>query len=258
MKFVINETLWNVNKAITIGNDHLIEKSNKQDFCSLVHNDNIIVGVVCDGCSSAKHSEVGATLIGTYLMNNLLAMRNRIDTLSIDEIRYDIGFGLTSFIRQLCFNLGLDENLQASFIEQCMTATFLFTVITDGYIYIGQCGDGIIIINGDKNEIDQDDKPEYIAYCALPGAKKTFNDFINITKFGIDGISDIAIATDGLGYLSKEKYPELYGTDKRQLQRKFNVWQNKKQEILKDDVSLIVFEKEDIIGANVDESKVQE
>jgi len=248
---------WNINKAITIGNDHLIAKTNKQDFCSAVEADTSLVGVICDGCSSGKHSEVGATLIGTYLMNALTTTRD-IDSLSENTIKHQLGFGLTSFIRQLCFNLGLDEKLQASFIEQCMTATFLFCVITDKYVYIGQSGDGVFIINGEKNIIDQDDAPEYIAYCALPNATKSFLDYITVTKFDVEDITDILIASDGLLFLSEEKYLDLYGTEKRQLQRKFNVWQNKRQEVFNDDVSLIVFEKEAEIGeTNVDESEIQ-
>ena len=243
---------WSINKAITIGNDHLITKTNKQDFCSTADTDNSIVGVICDGCSSGKYSEVGATLIGTYLINSLLTINN-IDSLGEETLKYQLGFGLTSFIRQLCFNLGLNEKLQASFIEQCMASTFLFCTITEKHAYIGRSGDGIFIINGEKNVIDQDDMPEYIAYCALPRAKKSFLDYMSVIKFDITKINDIIIASDGLLFLPEEKYPELYGTKKRQLQRKFNVWQNKRQITFNDDVCLIVFEKEVEIG-NIIES----
>ena len=60
---------WNINSASIIGRDHELTKKNKQDFvCSFV-SDNFVIGVVCDGCGESQYSEVGASLIGTFVLN---------------------------------------------------------------------------------------------------------------------------------------------------------------------------------------------
>ena len=45
-----------------IGRDHRVSGKNNQDaFCCLMA-DHLIVAVVCDGCGSSPHSEVGAKI----------------------------------------------------------------------------------------------------------------------------------------------------------------------------------------------------
>ena len=63
--------MWTANKAIHIGTDHQFSMRNRQDYCNFFEDDKYIIGVVCDGCSEGKHSEVGAALVGNFILDEL-------------------------------------------------------------------------------------------------------------------------------------------------------------------------------------------
>ena len=63
--------------------------------------------------------------------------------------------------------------------------------------------------------------------------------------YPVSPVDRLVIASDGLiPALKAGKLPDIFGTKKRQLQRLFNVWQQK-EKLFYDDVSCIVFEKEE-------------
>lgn len=53
---------YKLTDASIIGTTHRGMKYNNQDASYFMYNDNLIVGIVCDGCGSSAHSEVGAQL----------------------------------------------------------------------------------------------------------------------------------------------------------------------------------------------------
>lgn len=245
---------WNVNSATIVGRDHELTKKNRQDFVSVCSLDDRIIGVVCDGCGESQYSEVGASLIGTYVKNYFKEIIfpdpfpsfNDQDLLSLDLM---IENAIEQFINKICENLlfNLDRKEKITFIKDFMLSTNLFCFIFDEYIHIGYCGDGIIIIDDNIDVIDQKSSPHYVAYKNVPKeALETTPTKLSFFKFKTlrqKDITKIVIATDGVKpILDNSLISQLYGNKKRQLQRKFNIWQE--QKMFGDDASCIVFEKQ--------------
>jgi hypothetical protein len=105
----------------------------------------------------------------------------------------------------------------------------------------------VIVINDDVKIIDQQGKPDYIAYREIPAvffteSRRPGGDF-SIGMYAASLVNRLVIASDGLvPVIRAQMLPELFRTEKRQLQRKFNVWQQK-EKLFYDDVSCVVFEK---------------
>lgn len=257
------KSIWTVNYASVIGLEHQFEKTNKQDFCKVAHTENIIVGVVCDGCSSGKHSETGSTLIGYYLLQYLLKYcPYENENFEIQAIESFVQEKITKFIGGVLDLMQLEDCNRINFVENCFLSTIIFCVIRGDYVYIGHCGDGVYIINRkDKSEIvniDQDNKPHYIAYHNVPVEALHNTDVIKgiyVQQYKLDDIDSIIIGSDGIEPLLQNNRSELLHTSKRQLQRKFNVWQSK-DKMFTDDASCIVFEKAEQKSEEINESSV--
>lgn len=239
---------WSVNSAVIIGNEHERTKRNRQDFCGYFlpaeTGRRRYGGVICDGCSAGIYSEVGAALIGTLILNLIKAG----DIAKPDVFSGYFEDNISRFIQHLVRSIKVSsEKDKINLIHHFLLTTFIFVVIEEERIVIGRSGDGVIIINHDVNIIDQQGKPHYIAYREIPqeyftGSPSALDDF-SITLYPASPVNSLVIASDGLvPVVQEQKLPEIYGTKKRQLQRKFNVWQQKDR-LFYDDAACIVFEK---------------
>lgn len=236
--------MWNINSAMIIGRDHEFSKKNRQDFCIIKNKDHRIVGVVCDGCGESKYSEVGAALFGNVLLNELL----EVPLQNEEALKYCIDTKLRSFLEIMELTLGtFTAQEEIDLIADYFLTTFIFCIIDDLNIWIGHCGDGVIITDNKIESIDHSGKPHYFAYNLIP--KEALNrepsglEGIKIQCIPIEVINRIVIATDGLQPLvDKQRTEELFGNSGRQLQRKFNVIQQI-DKLFYDDTACIVFEK---------------
>lgn len=241
---------WNVNSAVIIGNEHERTKKNRQDFCGYFlpgeTGQKRYGGVICDGCSAGTYSEVGAALIGNLILHLIKA----------GDIAKPGVFGgyfednISRFIRRLLDCLMISSKTdKINFIHHFLLTTFIFAVIEEERIVIGRSGDGVIMINDQWNIIDQQGKPHYMAYREIPpeffSESPRAGDDFSVSMYPASSVDRLVIASDGLVPLIEgQRLPEIFGTKKRQLQRKFNVWQQK-EKLFYDDVSCIVFEKKE-------------
>ena len=62
----IETPTWTATGAIKIGHDHLYRGINCHDAFNMDSVRNTVFGVVCDGCGSGAHSEVGAKLLSLH------------------------------------------------------------------------------------------------------------------------------------------------------------------------------------------------
>jgi len=239
---------WEIHSAKIIGSEHERTKRNRQDFCGFFlprqSDQNRYGGVICDGCSAGDYSEVGAALLGNLVLNLI----KKGDITKPDAFGVYCEKNITRFIQKLTSLLKYNNKTDiVYFIHQFLLSTFIFAVIDEEIIVIGRSGDGVIIVNDEVTIIDQQGKPNYIAYREIPldffeGFSCPVDDF-SIQSYSVSSVDKVVIASDGIiPILKTEKYKEIFGTSKRQLQRKFNVWQQK-EKVFFDDVSCIVFEK---------------
>ena len=254
---------WKINSAIHVGKDHEFKKINLQDYVSIHEDKRAIIGIICDGCSEGKYSETGAALIGTYMTRLLSFLAERVwnydDGKLLKKIILD---DLLLFFNNLLSNVKLNMNLypreSVQFVKDHLLATLVFCVILkeQKQILIGNSGDGVVIKEGAGLETEvfkknQNDKPHYLAYQLIPKQflekEPSELDSITIEHFSIGALDKVIIGSDGLEpFLEKHSVDELYGKEGRQLQRLINVTQIKER-IFFDDISLITFEKDNLV-----------
>lgn len=240
---------WSLNCASIIGRDHELSKKNRQDFTHSFISTECIVGTVCDGCGESKYSEVGASLMSLMIVNYLRHFQTCLFHESFKK-RLEEEFACCFKAIERAVYIDYSQTSEkVGFVKDFLLSTCLFCVLLEDKIVVGNCGDGVIIIDDKINNIDQSGKPEYIAYKSVPkealDTPSTELDFFNIQIFEQSNVNRIIIGTDGIQPLvDKGLTSQLYNTQKRKLQRKFNVWQN--EGLFADDATCIVIEKQNV------------
>lgn len=152
------------------GRAHVAAGRNNQDaFCWASDADGL-VAVVCDGCSSGPHSEVGAQ-IGSRLFaqaaNRLLG-----SNLEVADLLEQVGQDVLARLHVLAREMSIDA---ASF-SRTVADHFLFTIvgvlITARGATTFSLGDGLVVINGERTELGPfpNNAPPYLGYALLPDA----------------------------------------------------------------------------------------
>src|SRR3989344_937542 len=233
------------------GRDHIFSKINCQDaYASLqiklgdgVYN----IGVISDGCSEGKNSEVGAKLACSFSVSNisrLLEQKVYLGKIPFLLFKNQITF-LRRVINQYKFSSYPDR---LEFIKNHL----LFTQIgfIQGYenTIVFAYGDGLVTVNNNVDFRDQGEAPYYPAYHLIDKRllsdaseiPESFDSFVVKTK----DIQKLAIGTDAWraekdlilsGYIWENQHESA-------LQRKMNVWSTR-QRRFQDDATLITLER---------------
>lgn len=148
------------------GRDHVFgDKPNHDAFCWHQTKD-FTVAVVCDGCGSGNHSEVGAKLGARIAVQ---AISDNLKRFSFAECKsFILEQAKQDIISQLRV---LARSMSGSFSEVVMNY-FLFTIvgtiITKQGIVVFSIGDGVTLVNGERINAtyipDASNAPPYIAY----------------------------------------------------------------------------------------------
>lgn len=205
----------------TIGRHHKESQKNNQDAFYYKKGGHLLVGVVCDGCSSAKASEVGSSLgsiiVAETVYNTLHhSMPEKTDSSTLaspslwEAIRQQIIIKLLSVVH----TIGGDTH-------DTIRDYFLFTIVgfavTQKELIFFSIGDGYIVVNGiiERKGPFANNQPPYIAYD-IPG-----NEFLSekdelrfvLTCIPIEKVSSALIATDGLEDFIEAEYAPIPGRD---------------------------------------------
>jgi len=204
----VMDDVFEVASGSVIGRDHmyvgtgrrkvLVGKNNQDSHYAVIFPD-YIVAVVCDGCGSSYHSEVGskigARLLIEAIRNYLLYHPGLSDqgigtcaTSMLERVRQDT----LAQIRVLAAVMGPS-------LTQIVSEYFLFTIVgalvTRFGTVIFSIGDGVYFVNGSMTEIGPflDDSPPYMAY-GITGSPLT-NECPGLLHFQVD----VAIPTKEVG-----------------------------------------------------------
>lgn len=149
------------------GTEHVMPgkpgSKNNHDAYTWRQDEGMIVAVVCDGCGSGAHSEVGAN-IGAHLVAEMLYRQLKIDGPEVTP------YLLAKVKRQVLACLSLSAGSMGGSLSSVINDFFLFTVlgivITPTAATILSCGDGVYFINGEKRELGPfpNNAPPYLAY----------------------------------------------------------------------------------------------
>ncbi len=196
------------------GKEHLRLAKNNQDAYHTLSNEQYTIAVVCDGCSSGQHSEVGAQ-IGVRLIVEMLA--KALSSQLIQENQTIPREILEQVQQDLLSQIGsLTKTMGGNWL-QTLKDYFLFTivgvVITATDLLVFSLGDGVIIINGQELELGSvtDNAPPYLAYglsCEVPSQDWLFQVH---SLPPLEEVESILIGTDGVRELIKAAQAKLPG-----------------------------------------------
>jgi len=202
------------------GEPHIREGGNNQDACLVSTTDNYIIGVVCDGISAGKHSQVGASLIA-HLVKSCLEWHiaffgSKPDKETIENmleyIRDIIIYKLKVIIETMSTPHRGVHMEDLSFVSNYMIATSLLFVVTKHYYFVARTGDGVIMIDDTIHYFDSGERnaPDSLSYGAIrepiPGAGSS----IILHSYGeTEGLTNLLIGSDGVGLFNKKAGNDL-------------------------------------------------
>jgi len=217
-----------------IGRDHRVAGKNNQDaFCCLV-SDELIVAVVCDGCGSSPHSEVGAKigarLIATELQNSLSGFSDQCRPIRKDDWEFLLSCVYSKpFLNQietLAFGMAGHQTDRDTEFFRVILNYFLFTVV--GFVInpestiVFSAGDGIFGINFQSGGILRvlgpfpGNAPPYPAYSLIGSAVVSDPKLLGFKLQAVDltrDIESLIIGTDGTIDLAEAADKNIPGRD---------------------------------------------
>lgn len=196
------------------GRNHSLAGRNNQDAFLVRRSEDgdLLVGVVCDGCTSGKESGVGAVLGSRIIVESLLRIKNLPIESMLETARQDVEAQFRILARATGGTLSAAVN-----------ELFLFTVVgcivTPDWTWVFSIGDGVYAVNGDLKQIGPfaGNAPPYLAYALVPSALK--QDAPWQLRFTVDAnlptneLQSLLIGTDGTLDLVAAQDRAVPGTD---------------------------------------------
>ncbi len=205
-----NKLPFVVGGATQQGTTHIFDNSNNQDAVSLFLSDNLIIGIVCDGCTSThdeirnsySNNEIGSKLISFNLSNiiqNYLSENKIYDNGFLENIETSLLQRLATIID---LQLANDEKAKEIFIYDYLMTTILCFIITEKDFIVFSCGDGIIGINDNIQSLMENGT--YLSSLLLPKCcpsayvnSEPPSGFVINYKGNTSELQYILLATDG-------------------------------------------------------------
>lgn len=177
------------------GRDHRLEGRNNQDAAHMLQLPQATVAVVCDGCGSGRHSEVGAALGSRLIVQAIV--ENDLDKLNEpafwEAIREHVLRDLDALARRM-------GGPRPAILEEF----FLFTVVGAVMVPAGAAffslGDGLIVVNGERIPLGPfpNNAPPYLGYGtqSFTVHRTLPTDTVDHFLIGTDGVFDLVAAAD--------------------------------------------------------------
>ncbi len=188
------------------GRQHLTSEANTQDGLCFIDGENAIVAVVCDGCSSGLHNEVGALLAAPIVSHCVMQhMHVAAETGALGPQEVELMLDETR--RHLLLNIKHMARAMGGKFHHIVNDYFLFTIVgmlvTQSVSAVFWIGDGIYIINGNVVVLkpQEGNQPVYAAYdlldSSLVATKPELLGF-QFRCFTTEGTKSLLIGTDGV------------------------------------------------------------
>lgn len=191
------------------GRDHIIAGRNNQDAYAWRANDEALSIVVCDGCSSQMHSEVGAK-IGSAMLATA-ALRSAYYGYEPDVDSPNVARWWGYFLGEVYPEVrALVRALGGRFSDR-VAEYLLFTLngvlITPSTTFFYSLGDGVVALNGQVRELGPfpGNEPPYLAYD-LTGTSQSSSSMINVSCIPTKDLESFLIGTDGLLHFLKHAH----------------------------------------------------
>jgi hypothetical protein len=205
------------------GRDHQGAGKNNHDAAHWVASEQTVIGVVCDGCGSGKHSEVGSKIGAQLVVEALSRQLTRAGAVGfhqefVSEIFERVRQDVLAHIRLLANSMGTS-------LSQTITDYFLFTLvgflITKEFSLVFSIGDGLYAINGDVVHLGPflANTPPYLTYALVGSSLEESNPdalrFQFTRCFSTEAVKSILVGTDGVGDLERIALERIPGKSER-------------------------------------------
>lgn len=163
---------------------------NNQDGYHFDVAEDRIVAVVCDGCGSTKHAEIGAQIAARLIVSSLVAGTS-----------WELCWAeVTSKLRYLALCMETPSHPFEKIVDDFFLFTIVGVVIKPDQTLIFSRGDGMYIVNDTKFVINENNTPNYLGYhLSRPRAHSMMVDVIE--KMPTEHIEQIVISTDGAQHI---------------------------------------------------------
>lgn len=198
--------LFEIACGTTAGKDHRFCGKNNHDAVFYQMTEDYFVGVVCDGCGSSKHSEVGAKIGVRFMVQSIIRQIPQLSKHGKD--RETTPVSLWERVRHdVLSEISILAKKMGNSFSQVVTDYFLFTtvgvLITPVDAHFFSLGDGVIIINGEIIQVGpfSDNAPPYISYGLVDSSLGSSDP--ELLKFkiqrimGIGQLNSFMIGSDG-------------------------------------------------------------
>lgn len=164
-----------------------------EDFLISQSHENYFLGAVFDGCSGGKDSHFASALMGKLLSK---AFQKSINSSFLEN--QPSPHDLTKYLLKSLFEdmQQSQQQLQLERREMLATLILLTYEARQKQLFIQVIGDGVVAIDGEIHEIDQQNTPDYMAYHL----DKSFAEYYASLGqyFACQQPQDVSIATDGI------------------------------------------------------------
>ncbi|BAV07970.1 Protein phosphatase 2C [Filimonas lacunae] len=180
--------------ALQIGEYHL---NHCEDYLVIEEiGNNKLLCAVLDGCTMANESYFAATLAGKIL-KKIAKVKGYKELYALEPATTNMDSYLLSILQDLFQELNSIKN-QLLLDQKDLLTTLLLLLVDkkENHGIILVIGDGIISINGQVTEFDQDNKPDYLGFHLNENVTEWYQrqkQKVTFTQW-----DDISIATDGI------------------------------------------------------------
>lgn len=183
--------------ALQIGDYH-INHCEDYLFIGEIGPDKIICAVM-DGCTMATDSYLASTLVGKLLRK--IAKEKSYKEFYRPGTFTSLDDHLRSILGELFNELNIVKNqLMLEKNELLTTLILLLIDKNENEGIVLAIGDGLVCINGQRTEFDQDNKPDYLGFHLSEDFDKWYDS--QKQKISFSSVHDISIATDGITMFS--------------------------------------------------------
>ena len=214
------------------------------------------LGAVMDGCSMGQDSHFASALLGKILKKQVKDLRYKEFSGEIPafaEYPFEkLGKGLIVEVAKELRNIQ-----QLLYLETTEILSTLILALIDSpqqSAWVGVIGDGVVATHEKIYEIEQDNRPNYLAYHLSEYIDSWYEE--TVTTFSFSDLNELVIATDGIGSFEQllagkailsqkvEEYvlraPDFEG-EKKPFEKKIAVLKNAYGRVALDDLAIIRF-----------------